>query len=71
MYLNVLLQDEQANVLMEISQLLKPEGKAYIAVRRDIIYEGFRMHKVHLKQTYQCNVVLNFKSIFKNKNCEI
>lgn len=69
--LNVLMQEEQANVLMEISQLLKPTGKAYFAVRRDLQYEGFRIHKIHQKPTYQCNVVLNYKSIFKNENCEI
>ncbi len=69
--LNVLMQEEQANVLMEISQLLKPTGKAYFAVRRDLQYEGFRTHKIHQKPTYQCNVVLNYQSIFKNENCEI
>jgi diadenosine tetraphosphate (Ap4A) HIT family hydrolase len=69
--LNVLMQEEQANVLMEISQLLKPTGKAYFAVRRDLQFEGFRTHKVHQKPTYQCNVVLNYKSIFINENCEI
>ncbi|MGE5356607.1 MAG: HIT domain-containing protein [Deltaproteobacteria bacterium] len=69
--LNVLMTEEQANVLMEISQLLKPGGYAYFAVRRDIKQEGFRIHKVHQKPTYQCNVVLNYKSIFSNENCEI
>ena len=69
--LNVLMQEEQANVLMEISQLLKSTGKAYFAVRRDLQNEGFRTHKIHQKQTYQCNVILNYKSIFKNDNCEI
>ena len=69
--LNVLMQDEQAKVLMEISQLLKPTGKAYFAVRRDLQYEGFRTHKVHQKPTYQCNVILNYQSVFKNENCEI
>lgn len=69
--LNVLMQEEQANVLMEVSQLLKPTGKAYFAVRRDLQYEGFRTHKVHQKPTYQCNVKLGYKSIFKNENCEI
>ena len=69
--LNVLMQEEQANVLMEISQLLKPTGKAYFVVRRDLQHEGFRMHKVHQKPTYQCNVVLNYKSILKNENCEV
>jgi len=69
--LNVLMNEEQANVLMEISQLLKPTGKAYFAVRRDLQYEGFRTHKVHQKPTYQCNVKLGYKSIFKNENCEI
>ncbi len=69
--LNVLMQEEQASVLMEISQLLKPTGKAYFAVRRDLKFEGFRTHKIHQKPTYQCNVKLGFKSIFKNENCEI
>ena len=69
--LNVLMPEEQATVLMELSQLIKPTGKVYIAVRRDLQYEGFRMHKLHQKKTYQCNVVLNSKSYFKNKNCEI
>lgn len=69
--LNVLLPEEQAVVLMELSQLIKPAGKVYIAVRRDLRYEGFRMHKLHQKKTYQCNVVLNSKSLFKNDNCEI
>lgn len=69
--LNVLLPEEQSAVLMELSQLIKPTGKVYIAVRRDIIFEGFRTHKIHQKKTYQCNVVLNSKSFFKNENCEI
>jgi diadenosine tetraphosphate (Ap4A) HIT family hydrolase len=69
--LNVLLPEEQATVLMELSQLIKPRGKVYITVRRDLQYEGFRMHKIHLKKTYQCNVVLNSKSFYKNENCEI
>lgn len=69
--LNVLLPEEQSTVLIELSQLVKPTGKVYIAVRRDLQFEGFRTHKIHQKKTYQCNVVLNFKSIFKNENCEI
>lgn len=69
--LNVLLPEEQASVLLELSQLVKPTGKVFIAVRRDLQFEGFRMHKIHQKKTYQCNVVLNSKSIFRNENCEI
>ena len=69
--LNVLLPEEQTNVLIEISRLLKPTGKAYFAVRRDIKYEGFRTHKIHQKPTYQCIVKLGYKSIFKNENVEI
>jgi diadenosine tetraphosphate (Ap4A) HIT family hydrolase len=69
--LNVLMQEEQSDVIMEISTLLKPNGKAYFAVRRDITYEGFRMHKIHQKHTYQCNVKLPFSSLFLNDNCEI
>lgn len=69
--LNVLLAEEQAQVLMNVSALLKPNGKAYFAVRRDLQYEGYRMHKLHKQQTYQCNIKLPYKSIFKNESCEI
>lgn len=69
--LNVLLPEEQMQVLMDVSFLLKPSGKAYFAVRRDLEYEGYRIHKLHKKPTYQCNVKLPFKSIFKNESCEI
>jgi len=69
--LNVLLPEEQAIVLMELSQLIKPTGKVYIAVRRDVVYEGFRTHKIHQEKTYQCNVVLNSKSFYLNESCEI
>lgn len=69
--LNVLLPEEQAEVLMNVSHLLKPNGKAYFAVRRDIQYEGFRIHKVHKKETYQCLIKLAYLSVFKNENCEI
>ncbi len=68
--LNVLFPEEQANVLMEVSNLLNPEGKAYYAVRRDIRKEGFREHYVHKKPTYQCIVKLPFNSIYLDDNCE-
>lgn len=69
--LNVLFPEEQANVLMEVSHLLKPGGKAYYAVRRDLKKEGFREHYVHKKPTYQCIVKLPFNSINLDENCEI
>jgi diadenosine tetraphosphate (Ap4A) HIT family hydrolase len=69
--LNVLFLEEQADVLMKISNLLKPGGKAYYAVRRDIKKEGFREHYVHKKQTYQCIVKLPFKSIRLEESYEI
>ena len=69
--LNVLLPEEQAEVLMNVSNVLKPGGKAYFAVRRDIQFEGYRVHKVHKKETYQCLIKLAYTSIFKNENCEI
>lgn len=69
--LNVLQPIDQAKVLMQISQLIKPTGKAFFAVRRDVELEGFRMHKIHQELTYQCNVILNYNSIFKNDFCEI
>lgn len=69
--LNVLEPNEQAEVLMSVSELLKPTGKAYFTVRRDLKSEGFRTHYVHKQPTYQSNVILPYKSLFQNENCEI
>lgn len=69
--LNVLFEQPQTNVLMQVSQLLKPGGKAYYAVRRGLKQEGFREHYVHKKPTYQCLVDLPFKSIHTDDLCEI
>lgn len=69
--LNVLMPEEQALVLMEVSHLLKPGGSAYFAVRRDLTYEGFRTHKIHQKPTFQCTVRLPYASVFINDSCEV
>ncbi|AHJ30361.1 HIT domain-containing protein [Nodularia spumigena CS-584] len=69
--LNVLFPEEQANILMEVSHLLKPGGKAYYAVRRDIKKEGFREHYVHKKPTYQCLAKLPFRSLYSDEMREI
>lgn len=69
--LNVLEPNEQAEVLMSVSELLKPTGKAYFAVRRDLKSEGFRTHYLHKLPTFQSNVILPYKSLFLNENCEI
>ncbi|MBW4612573.1 MAG: HIT domain-containing protein [Desmonostoc vinosum HA7617-LM4] len=68
--LNVLFPEEQAHVIMEVSHLLKPGGKAYFAVRRDIKREGFREHYIHKKPTYQCVVKLPFSSIHLDEHRE-
>jgi len=69
--LNVLLPEEQAAVLMAVSELLKPTGKAYFTVRRDIRQNGFRLHYQHKVQVYQCTVKLPYKSILKAEHCEV
>lgn len=69
--LNVLQSFDQADALMSISQFLKPQGVAYIAVRRDLKEEGFRFHPNYKKYTYQCNVNLPFRSLVKNSGYEI
>lgn len=69
--LNVLFLEEQADVLMGVSNLLKPGRKAYYAVRRDIKKEGFREHYIHKQPTYQCIVKLPFQSIYLDDSCEI
>ncbi len=69
--LNVIDKETQTKVLIQISNLLKPNGSAFFSVRRDIVREGFRIHKVHKKPTFQCNVTLPFESILLNDFCEI
>jgi len=69
--LNVLLPEEQSYVLMAVSELLNPGGVAYFCVRRDIKQSGYRTHVKHKCQTYQCNVLLPYPSLFKNEFCEI
>jgi ATP adenylyltransferase len=69
--LNVLLPEEQVAVLMAVSELLEPGGKAYFTVRRDIKRNGFRVHTKHNQKVYQCNVVLPFKSLIQAEHCEV
>lgn len=69
--LNVLLPEEQVAVLMAVSELLQPGGKAYYTVRRDIKRNGFRLHTKHNQKVYQCNVVLPFKSLIQLEHCEV
>jgi diadenosine tetraphosphate (Ap4A) HIT family hydrolase len=69
--LNVIQSQDQAKVLFEISKLLKFGGKAYFSVRRDVKNAGFRTHFIHKVKTFQTNVILPFKTVFKNDNVEI
>jgi diadenosine tetraphosphate (Ap4A) HIT family hydrolase len=69
--LGILFQEEQAKVLMQISSLLKPGGKAYISLRRDFRKEGFCLHSRQNKYIWQSKVQLPYKSIFHNPFTEI
>ena len=69
--LNVLEPYAQAEVLMNVSNLLKPTGTAYYAVRRDLEEVGFRLHAIHKQYTYQCNVKLPYKSLVCNNSFEL
>lgn len=69
--LNVLEPYEQADVLMDVSNLLAPGGNAYYTVRRDLKEEGFRLHYIYKEYTYQCNVKLPYASIERNESFEI
>lgn len=69
--LNVLESYAQVEVLMNVSNLLKPTGTAYYAVRRDLEEEGFRLHAIHKQYTYQCNVKLPYKSLVSNSSYEL
>ena len=69
--LNVLEPYAQAEVLMNVANLLSPKGTAFFAVRRDLTEEGFRLHAIHKQYTYQCNVKLPYKSLVANKSYEL
>lgn len=69
--LNVLEPYAQAEVMMNVSNLLSPKGTAYFAVRRDIKEEGFRLHAIYHEYTYQCNVRLPFLSLVCNSSYEL
>lgn len=69
--LNVLEPYAQAEVLMDVSNLLSSGGSAYFAVRRDLKEEGFRLHYIHKEYTYQCNVKLPYLSLECNSSYEI
>ena len=59
--LNVLEPYAQAEVMMNVTNLLASTGTAFFAVRRDLTEEGFRLHAIHRQYTYQCNVRLPFR----------
>lgn len=69
--LNVLEPYAQAEVMMEVSSLLKRGGKAYFAVRRDLTQDGFRLHAIHKEYTYQCTVRLPYPTVYKNDSFEL
>lgn len=69
--LNVLMQREQSEVLMNVSEYLRPSGSAYYSVRRDLRRTGFRQHYKHGVPTYQTNVRLPFETVVRTEFCEI
>jgi len=69
--LNVLLPEEQAHVLMAVSELLKTGVKAFFAVRRDIQKSGFLYNPKREAQVYQAKVVLPYPSFLLTNHCEI
>lgn len=69
--LNVLLPRQQSEVLMDVSRWLRPGGRAYYAVRRDLAQEGYRLHAVGRQYTYQCVVRLPYPSLFASRSFEL
>lgn len=69
--LNVLLQRDQTEVLMDVSEHLHPSGCAFYTVRRDLERPGYRRHYKHDVSTYQANVRLPFETVVRTKFCEI
>jgi len=64
--LNVVSKSVEGCIIDKIVKLLKPGGKAYFSVRRDIDDEF-----VTSKGTFQRRVKLGFNSVYKNSGCEI
>lgn len=69
--LNVLEPYAQAEVMMNVTNLLSPQGTAFFAVRRDLTEVGFRLHAIHKQYTYQCHVRLPFLSLVCNNSYEL
>jgi len=60
--LNVVNKTQEKTIIDQIKNLLKTGGTAYLAVRRDIIKEGFTK-----KSTYQRNVILDLPILKETK----
>lgn len=69
--LNVLEHYAQAEVMMNVTNLLSLTGTAFFAVRRDLTEEGFRLHVIYRQYTYQCNVWLPFEGLERNSSYEL
>ena len=69
--LNVLMRREQTDVLMDVSEYLRPSGSAFFTVRRDLRRTGFREHYKHGVPTYQTNIQLPFETTVRTEFCEI
>lgn len=68
---NVLEVESRNRAMMHISRFLKPKGRAFISVRRDIDTSGFRVVPGTKEIVYQANVFLPFKSILQDLDYEI
>jgi SAM-dependent methyltransferase len=68
---NVLEVESRNLAMMQISRLLKPKGRAFISVRRDIDESGFRVVPGTKEIVYQANVFLPFKSVLQDLDYEI
>ena len=69
--LDVLDPRAQAEVMMEVSKLLTPDGTAFFAVSRDLDGEGFLLHPEREQYVYHCNVILPFQSLVRNDSFEL
>jgi SAM-dependent methyltransferase len=64
--LNVLTKEDEADILEQIDELLKPDGVAYISVRRDKCYKNGKLtSEGHFTRrgTYQRHVELKLESV--------
>ena len=69
--LDIVEYDIQKDILMSVSELLKPTGRAYFTVKRGVNQDQYLPTGFENEYTYQCNINLPFNSIYLDSIREV